>query len=86
MATYEVTLKMEVLGEFCAGIISDIDNYMEKNNIKEDSKNPIVLLLDDVLEIKRNVLYQNTMEDMLKMQGSLIFVNKYIKKLEKING
>ena len=86
MAIYEVTLKMEVLGEFSAGIIADIDNYMDKNNIKEDSKNPVALLLEDVLEIKRNILYQNTMEDMLKMQGSLIFVNKYIKKLEKING
>ncbi len=81
MATYEVTLKMEVLEEFCAGIISDIDNYMEKNNIKEDSKNPVVLLLDDVLEIKRNILYQNTMEDMLKIEGTLIFLKEYIKKL-----
>ena len=81
MATYEVTLKMEVLGEFSTGVISDLYKFMDKNNIEDDRKNNLSILLKDIWGIKHNILKQETMEDILKIEGTLVFLNDYIKKL-----
>lgn len=54
MSLYEITLEREVLREKSAGIMADLDRYIDKKNIA-DSIDPIVILKKNVADIFFNV-------------------------------
>lgn len=78
---YETTLNKEVIREVSAGILSDLDRYIEEKQIKEDSNDLILGIRKKVLYIYKNIYgnkIYNSMNDILEIKGQLKMINELL--------
>lgn len=84
MSLYEINLQREILREKSAEILADYDKYLDKNNIGQDSLNPIRILEKTISEIYRNIFkpeYEN-IEKLNTANGQLDLAWDIIKNLD----
>lgn len=84
MSLYEINLQREILREKSAEILADYDKYLDKNNIGQDSLNPIRILEKTISEIYRNIFkpeYEN-IEKLNTANGQLDLAWNIIKNLD----
>lgn len=82
---HDITLAIEVLIEFIAGIKADLGRYMKENKIdkQKDLKNPMTCIHWDLVEMNDSLYKMKTMEEVMSTQNKIIYIRDLVKKLEE---
>lgn len=80
---FEVVQQMEVLREFAADILADLDRYIEKE-MEEGKEEPFVMQIKDTLVDEYDGIYNiRSMKEAMIVRGKLQIINDSLKKVGK---
>ncbi|OPZ78232.1 MAG: hypothetical protein BWY78_00686 [Alphaproteobacteria bacterium ADurb.Bin438] len=79
---YQITLKKELLREFCAENCAFLISYINKNNVKEDDL--LYNMYQDMVDIRNDIVgskYQDE-ESLIEVMGVCKYFKKIIERLD----
>lgn len=81
---FEVVQQIEVLREFAAGILADLDRYIEKKEMEDGKEEPFVMQIKDALVDEYDGIYDiRSMKEAMIVRGKLQIINDSLKKVGK---
>lgn len=82
---HDITLKIEVLLEFIAGVKADLGRFMDAKNIdiEKDLSNPLTTIYWDLVKMRKQLFKVETMEEIMAIQNKIIYIKDLVKQIEE---